>query len=109
MLVSVACQWRALTNLSPNLRAKRWRIFHSRWMLLHAQRDQWIDASGAARGKVASEERDGHQQQRDAHIRERISGADAVEQVPGHAGDGQSHDDAHARANYGQEHALLED
>src|SRR5205823_9924258 len=57
-------------NLSPNLRAKGRRLFHSRWMLLHAQRDQRIDASRAARGKVASEQRDGHQQQRDAHIRE---------------------------------------
>src|SRR5437879_3951658 len=108
MLVSPACQWRALTNLSPNLRAKRWRIFHSRWTLLHAQGNERIDACGAARGKVASEQRDGHQQQRDAHIRERISGAYAVEQFTRQAGDGQSHDDAHARANYGQEHALFE-
>jgi hypothetical protein len=48
--------------------------------LLEAQGDQGIDARGAARGEVASEECDGHQQKRDGDIGDGVPDADAVEQ-----------------------------
>src|SRR6266581_3912500 len=62
---------------------------HSQQRLLDAQGDERINARGTARGKIASQERDTHQQQCDANINEWIGGAHAVEQAPGHAGDGQ--------------------
>src|SRR5438132_5553172 len=128
MLVRAACQWQAARNLraplqqlirldnlqswcsatGANPRATKRPLIHTRRTLLHAQGDQRIDAGGSASRKVARQESDGHQEQRDAYVGQRIGGAHAVEQVPRHAGHRQGHDDAHGRANQGQEHALLE-
>src|SRR6266704_1775435 len=49
--------------------------------LFHAQRDERIDARGAACGKVASQQGHPHQQKRNARIGERLGSADAVEQA----------------------------
>src|SRR6266705_5385829 len=76
--------------------------------LFHAQRDERIDARGAACGKVASQQGHPHQQKRNARIGERIGSADAVEQAGREASDRQRHQDAHGRAYERQEHALLE-
>src|SRR5258708_26496832 len=55
-------------------------IFVQRTRLFHAQRNERIDASGAARGKIASQQGHPHQQQRYAHASERTGAAEAVEQ-----------------------------
>src|SRR5580692_5081212 len=47
------------------------------WWLLEAQSDEWIDACGAARGDVASQESDGHQKKSDGDVGEGVPDADA--------------------------------
>src|SRR5882757_608706 len=85
ILVSDACQWgrlRVNTTAIP---------YAALGPLLHAQRFERIDAGGAAGGKVASQQGDAQQQQGNARVGDRIGGADPVEQIPGHARDGQGH------------------
>src|SRR6267143_3523417 len=94
MLVRAACQWRG-----PG---------QKKHPLIHTQRDERINACGAPRGKVASHERDAHQQQRDARIGEGIAGAHAVQQARRQASNRQRHQYPHNRANTRQEHALFE-
>src|SRR5260370_18367429 len=62
------------TTQRPPILVQRTRLFD-------AQRNERVDASGAARGKIASQQGHPHQQQRYAHVSERIGRADAVQQA----------------------------
>src|ERR1700687_26078 len=87
MLVGDACQWRGcewkslLTSyppegcrcISPKTRKET--------QLIHTQRDERINACRAMSGKVAGQEAAAHQEKRDGGVRERVGGADTVQQA----------------------------
>src|SRR6266446_5791863 len=133
ILVSGACQWKRAKIAAHEFPTARWALIvsqsddlqsfaaqrrpssrvakpaiHKQARLLDTQSDKRIDACGAARGKIASQQRDAHQKQRDAHIGERIGSADAIQQAGGLASNRQRDQYAHGRANQRQEHALPE-
>src|SRR6266849_8164883 len=77
--------------------------------LFVAQGDDGVDAHGASRGYVAGDERDAAEQNRDTEERERIVGADAIDQGGDEASETERSGQADADADKCYAHALAED
>src|SRR5713226_7480355 len=88
---------------------RRGNLFWRRRSLFVAQRDDGVYAHGAARGNVAGDQRDAAEQKRDTEERERIVGADAIDQCGDEASETERSSQADADADECYAHALAED
>src|SRR5713226_6988604 len=80
-----------------------------RGSLFVAQSDDGVYAHRAARGNVAGDQRDAAEQERDTEERERIVGADAIDQGGDEASQTERSGQADADADERYAHALAED
>ena len=82
-------------------------VFHD--SLGACERDYWIEFRGAPRGQIASDERDGDEQQRDHDECRRIACAHPEEQIRNHARETEGTDQSDDNTDRGQRHALPND